>query len=229
MFTVKVNHEPVGNISRYGTGFEMYSMTDDAMEEVLALHPSDLLTIEAEGGQNYGWVDYAALERVTGKDDTDDTYRVVSSDLAGTLSTPSITYRAADHYGKKTEDSFFADLQPGESISFRAGDHPDFREGTYRIAVTSNGNRTRLLVRQNGAVLGSIVRVNGNGFDRTDMTRNVLGRNIRVQADDVITLEAPGSSHEEGPWGWVGAIELIQPPSATGTVKDEYRYVEKCV
>lgn len=53
------------------------------------------------------------------------------------------------------------------------------------------------------------------------MTRNVLGRNIRVQADDVITLEAPGSSHEGRPWGWVGAIELIQPPSATGTVKDE--------
>lgn len=265
MFVVKVNHEQVGAINRYGTDFSMQSMTDDSLERALTLEPSDLLTIEGEGGQNYGWVDFVALERVTEKDGgesgsaTGGTSRTGAAGGTGGISATGatggtggtdgtgvtsgtnatsatvaghrdvsqaapLTYRARDYYEKKTEDGMYADLQPGEAIQFRAGDHPDFKEGVYRIAVTSNGNRTRLLVRQNGAALGSVVRVYGNGFDPTDMTRNVLGRNILVKADDVITLEAPGNNPDEGPWGWVDGIELVQPPSGTGTAKGEYRY-----
>lgn len=229
MFAVKVNHEQVGTINRYGTDFGMQSMTDDPLEAALALEPSDLLTIEGEGGENYGWVDYVALERVTEKDggETPAVIRRTGAGRGEASQAGPLTYRAKDYYEKKTGDGMYADLQPGEAIRFRAGDHPEFKEGVYRIAVTSNGNRTRLLVRKNGEALGSVVRVYGNGFDPTDMTRNMLGRNVLVKADDVITLEAPGNNPDEGPWGWVDRIEFVQPPSGTGTAKGEYRYEDE--
>lgn len=225
LFHVKVNHEQVGTISRFGTDFQMHAMTDDAMAETLALNPSDLLTIEAEGGENYGWVDYVALERLGDKRDIQE--KSVAADRKQnkmSVAAATVTYRAADYYERKAEHGMCADLQPGESISFRVGDQPEFREGEYRIAVNSNGDRTRLLVKQNGNILGSIVRVKGNGFDRTDITRNLLNRNVLLKADDIITIEAPGSNPEEGPWGWVENIELVTPPASTGMAKVEYRY-----
>lgn len=214
MFRVKVNHQEVGTINRLGTDFTMPAMTEDAMAGTLALKPSDILTIEAEGGSNYGWVDYVILEPAEGAEPA-----VKPEPADNTLS-----YQAVDYYDKTADGGAYADLQPGETITIPVSDNPEFTGGTYRIAVTSNGNRTTLLVKKNGEALGSVVRAAGNGFDRTDLTRDVLNRNVTLEPGDVITIEAPGTNPDEGPWGWVAAVELEQPPKASGTAKAEYRY-----
>lgn len=214
MFRVKVNDQEAGTISRMGTDFTMAAMTEDFMAGTLDLNPSDVLTIEAEGGANYGWVDYVILERAGGEE----TMR--RQEPAG----KGLSYRAADYYEKTADGGAFADLQPGEAIHIPVSGNSEFVSGTYRISVTSNGNRTVLLLKKNGVVLGSIVRAAGSGFDRADLTKDVLNRNVILEPGDVITIEAPGTDPAQGPWGWVSQVELEQPPKASGTAKAEYRY-----
>lgn len=219
LFLVKVNDQQVGTISRQGTNFTMAEMTDDAMVGSVALNRSDVLTIEGEGGGNYGWVDYVML-KPEGADQ--EMKEIVVTPPPSQKKSP-LHYPAAGYYEKKTEEGAYADLQPGDSITIRVGDQSGFMEGWYRIAVSSNGNRTRLLVKKNEEVLGSIVRVAGTGFDSSDFTRDVLDRSIYLQPEDRITIEAAGSA-QDGPWGWVKELELILPPEATGEAKTEFRY-----
>ncbi len=209
-FIIKVNHQEVGNVLRAETSFDMSQMNDAVLAAVLTLSPSDILTVEGEGGNYYGWVDYIALAPApsAGED---------------TVSGKKITYKGTDLYEKAANGYAAADLQPGDSLTFRAGDHPDFVEGDYRIAVTSNGNRTRLGVKVNGEMMGSIVRVTGSGFEKSDFTCNVMNRTLHLRADDMISIEAPGTA-EEGPWGWIETIQLLPAPQATGQQKAEYRY-----
>lgn len=207
---VKVNNQIVGNILRAETSFDMVSMTEDTMVGTLTLSPSDLLTIEGETGGNYGWVDYVELTCVSASSGSHSTGKTV-------------TYKGADHYERKAEGYEAADLQPGDVLSFRAGDHESFVEGAYQIAVTSNGNRTRLWVKVNGQMVGSIVRAAGSGFEKTDFTTDVMHHTLNLRADDVISLEAPGNE-EEGPYGWIEKIQLIPAPAPTGEQKAEYRY-----
>ena len=58
---IKVNHREVGNLIRSETSFGMAYMTEDIMAGTLKLSPSDILTVEGEGGERYGWVDYVDL------------------------------------------------------------------------------------------------------------------------------------------------------------------------
>ncbi len=184
-------------------------MTEDTMVETLLLAPSDILTVEGESGESYGWVDYVEL-----------TYLSPASKEA---SGKTVTYRGTDIYEKKSENYPAADLQPGDSLSFAVDSNPDFEEGAYQIAVTSNGNRTRMWVKHNGETAGSIVRVNGSGFEKTDFTCNVMNHTLMLKKGDRISIEAPGNQ-EEGPWGWVEKVELIPAPQKTGQAKTEYRY-----
>lgn len=208
-FIIKVNHREVGNLLRAETNFGMAYMTDDTMAETLRLSASDILTIEGESGNHYGWVDYVDLTWVA----------PAASGEAGN----KVVYQGTDLYEKKAENYNAADLQPGDSLSFRAGDHGDFAEGFYQIAVVSNGNRTRLWVKVNGEMAGSIVRVTGSGFEKSDFTNNIMNHTLYLRPDDIITLEAPGNA-EEGPWGWVETVQLLPAPAASGQPKAEYRY-----
>lgn len=206
---IKVNHREVGNLIRSETSFGMAYMTEDIMAGTLKLSPSDILTVEGEGGERYGWVDYVDL-----------TY-MGSASAKGSKKT--WTYRGTDIYEKPAENYPAADLQPGDSLSFKAGSIEGFEEGPYQIAVTSNGNRTRLWVKVNGQMAGSIVRTRGSGFEKSDFTCNVMNHTLFVRKDDVITLEAPGNP-EEGPWGWIETVQLIPAPEGSGSIKTEYRY-----
>jgi hypothetical protein len=208
-FVIKVNYRQAGSVLRAETSFGMANMTEDTMVETLLLAPSDILTVEGESGESYGWVDYVEL-----------TYLSPASKEA---SGKTVTYRGTDIYEKKSENYPAADLQPGDSLSFAVDSNPDFEEGAYQIAVTSNGNRTRMWVKHNGETAGSIVRVNGNGFEKTDFTCNVMNHTLMLKKGDRISIEAPGNQ-EEGPWGWVEKVELIPAPQKTGQAKTEYRY-----
>ncbi len=207
---VKVNDIPVGNVLRPETSFDMTQMNDASLPETLYLSPSDILVIEGEDGGHYGWVDYVSLTRV---------------ETAAIAQTPgaAVTWQAVGLYAKPAEGYPAADLQPGDSLSLRVGDHAGFVPGAYRVAVSSNGNRTCLLVKLNGVPMGSIVRVTGSGFEKTDFTTNVMNHTLVLQPDDILTLEASGNA-EEGPWGWVETVSLLPAPQPTGTVKPEYRY-----
>ncbi len=208
-FIIKVNDQVVGNVLRAETDFGMAHMTDDTMAETLNLSASDILTVEGESGNHYGWVDYVDLTWVG----------PAASERTGNR----VVYQGADLYEKKAENYNAADLQPGDSLSFRAGEHKDFQEGFYQIGAVTNGNRTRLWVKVNGEMAGSIVRVTGSGFEKSDFTMNRMNHTLYIRPDDVITLEAPGNE-EEGPWGWVEAVQLIPAPVGTGQPKAEYRY-----
>lgn len=208
-FIIKVNDQIVGNVLRAETDFGMAHMTDDTMAETLNLSASDILTVEGESGNHYGWVDYVDLTWVG----------PAASERTGNR----VVYQGADLYEKKAENYNAADLQPGDSLSFRAGEHKDFQEGFYQIGAVTNGNRTRLWVKVNGEMAGSIVRVTGSGFEKSDFTMNRMNHTLYIRPDDVITLEAPGNE-EEGPWGWVEAVQLIPAPVGTGQPKAEYRY-----
>lgn len=208
-FIIKVNDQVVGNVLRAETDFGMAHMTDDTMAETLNLSASDILTVEGESGNHYGWVDYVDLTWVG----------PAASERTGNR----VVYQGADLYEKKAENYNAADLQPGDSLSFRAGEHKDFQEGFYQIGAVTNGNRTRLWVKINGEMAGSIVRVTGSGFEKSDFTMNRMNHTLYIRPDDVITLEAPGNE-EEGPWGWVEAVQLIPAPVGTGQPKAEYRY-----
>ncbi len=207
---VKVNNQIAGNVLRKETSFDMASMTEDTMTDTLSLLPSDLLTIEGETGNYYGWVDYVKLTRVSEASVRQEEGKAVS-------------YNGAKLYEKQVESCQAADLQPGDTLSFRVGDNSSFAEGAYQIAVTSNGNRTRLWVKVNGQMAGSIVRASGSGFDRYDFTTDVMHHTLNLLADDVISLEAPGNA-EDGPWGWIETIQLIPAPKPSGEQKEEYRY-----
>ncbi len=208
-FIIKVNDQIVGNVLRAETDFGMAHMTDDTMAETLNLSASDILTVEGESGNHYGWVDYVDLTWVA----------PAASERTGNR----VVYHGADLYEKKAENYNAADLQPRDSLSFRAGEHKDFQEGFYQIGAVTNGNRTRLWVKVNGQMAGSIVRVTGSGFEKSDFTTNRMNHTLYIRSDDIITLEAPGNE-EEGPWGWVETVQLIPAPVGTGQPKAEYRY-----
>lgn len=209
-FIVKVNHRQVGNALRAETSFDISQMNDAVMTTALTLSPSDILTIEGESGNYYGWVDYVALTPTA------------AAGVAAS-SGKTITYKGTELYEKQAEGYAAADLQPGDSITFRAGDQADFTEGNWQLAVTSNGNRTRFWVKVNGEMAGSIVRAAGSGFEKSDFTCNVMNHTLYLRPDDRISIEAPGND-EDGPWGWVETVQLLPEPQAAGQQKAEYRY-----
>lgn len=99
----------------------------------------------------------------------------------------------------------------------------EFREGTYYLAVISNGNRTAMVVKKNGERIGSITR-NESNFSMDAMTMDVLQRPISLSPEDVISIFAPGD--ESGPYGWVDQIilmpsEISRPQEQK---KEDFRY-----
>ncbi|MCC8059476.1 MAG: hypothetical protein LIO81_01320 [Clostridiales bacterium] len=205
LFNIKVNGVKVASVSRKESNYGMDQMSDDG-GAILDLKAGDILIVEGQTGGKYGWVDYVSLTPVTRSEPSESGKRY--------------SWEAENYYQKQT-DTPTADLQPGETIDIPLGDNEEFVDGTYYIQASSNGNRTMLSVKVNGALVGSITR-NETNFTMDGMTLDVLQRPVALTRQDVISLCAPGT--EEGPWGWVDQLVLVPADEANPTPKEEYRY-----
>ena len=209
VFTIRVNGMDVGSISRGITDYGMDEMTTDGSGGEIFLKAGDILAIEGEAGAKYGWVDYIALEPVSG--------------AQAAWSQARYTYEAEDFYTKQ-KDNPAADLQPGEEILIPLNSNPEFKEGTYYILALSCGDRTAIDVKVNGNLLGSITR-NKTNFAMSAMTLDALQRPVKLSPADTIALCSPGEKgSDSGPWGWVDQLVLMEAPASTPEDLEEYRY-----
>lgn len=209
VFTIRVNGMDVGSISRGITDYGMDEMTTDGSGGEIFLKAGDILAIEGEAGAKYGWVDYIALEPVSG--------------AQAAWSQARYTYEAEDFYTKQ-KDNPAADLQPGEEIMIPLNSNPEFKEGTYYILALSCGDRTAIDVKVNGNLLGSITR-NKTNFAMSAMTLDALQRPVKLSPADTIALCSPGEKgSDSGPWGWVDQLVLMEAPAPTPEDLEEYRY-----
>ena len=209
VFTIRVNGMDVGSISRGITDYGMDEMTTDGSGGEIFLKAGDILAIEGEAGAKYGWVDYIALEPVSG--------------AQAAWSQARYTYEAEDFYTKQ-KDNPAADLQPGEEILIPLNSNPEFKEGTYYILALSCGDRTAIDVKVNGNLLGSITR-NKTNFAMSAMTLDALQRPVKLSPADTIALCSPGEKgSDSGPWGWVDQLVLMEAPAPTPEDLEEYRY-----
>ncbi|MBT9775254.1 hypothetical protein GPL15_01865 [Clostridium sp. MCC353] len=197
MLRIKVNGEEAGTISRFGTDFNMYSMTDDFMVSPLDLKPSDLLTIEGESGPNYGWVDYVALEYLDTK-----TGKPAPAAENGKAVKEEYRYEGEQYY-KPSLYSPAADLQAGDSIHIPLSDDPDFTAGIYRLSVLSNGTRERFDVLVNGIPVGAIYKKAADYSD-IDYSQDYMEGALSLSPGDVLTL----TGQEGDYYGWVNYILL---------------------
>lgn len=65
-FAVQLNHQPIGTIRRKATGYGEGELSIDAMEQVIYLKPSDVLTFTGQEGDYHGWVSNIILEPAGG-------------------------------------------------------------------------------------------------------------------------------------------------------------------
>lgn len=217
IFRVKVNGWRVGSITRKETSYGMNAMTEDHLGVTVALKPGDVLAIEGQSGGKYGWVDYVSLSPVASQ-----IAQTVQTASESSDSRKNYTWEGEDFYTRQ-EDNPAADLQPKEEIVIPLNTNAEFREGTYYLAVISNGNRTAMVVKKNGERIGSITR-NESNFSMDAMTMDVLQRPISLSPEDVISIFAPGD--ESGPYGWVDQIilmpsEISRPQEQK---KEDFRY-----
>lgn len=112
-------------------------------------------------------------------------------------------YQAEDYYSGTITEGVAADLQPGETLSFRLGKDAQFKAGTYLLTVYSCGNRESFDVLVNGTKVGTISRT-GTGFGQDQMTYDKLQTEIKLKPEDTLSLVAPSGSY----WGWVDFIVL---------------------
>ncbi len=208
-FQVKVNGTKVGSISRKESSYGMDQMSDDAMGTLLELRTGDILILEGQTGGKYGWVDTVSLTPVSRSDEKE--------------GLKQYSWEAEDFY-EKQKDNPAADLQPGEQIDIPLGSNESFSAGSYYILALSNGNRTMMRVEQNGTLIGSITR-NETSFSMGGMTLDALQKPVTLTPQDTISICAPGEpGAEEGPWGWVDQLVLIEAETSAPAKKAEYRY-----
>lgn len=186
-FEILVNGESVGTISRAGSDFGMNHMSTDALDVVLELSESDVITVVAPA-EGYGWVDYVQLTKHLPAEatETGDGYYV---------------YQTEYFYDGTINEGVAADMQPGETISLRLNANADFVEGEYRLGIYSCGNRESFEVLVNGEGVGSVTRET-TGYGQDQMTYGKLETALNLKPEDVITICAP----EGGYYGWVDFI-----------------------
>lgn len=120
----------------------------------------------------------------------------------GTENSDYFIYQGENYYTPQ-KDNPAADLQPGEQIDITLSDNAAFSEGTYKLTVVSCGNREDVIIKVNGAEVGTISR-KGTGFGMDQMTNDVLDAQLELSPSD--TLSIVGVTGEI--WGWVDYIQL---------------------
>ena len=185
-FEILVNGESMGTISRIGSDFGMNHMSTDALDAVLELSESDVITVVAPA-EGYGWVDYVQLTKYLPAEatETGDGYYV---------------YQTEYFYDGTINEEVAADMQPGETISLRLNANADFAAGEYWLTVYSCGDRESFDVLVNGERAGTISRT-ATGYGQDQMTYDKLETVLELKPDDVVSIAAP----EEG-YGWVDFI-----------------------
>ncbi len=200
IFTIKVNGEVVGTVSRAGTGFGMDQMTSDKLMTALELKAGDTLTIEDSGGESYGWVDFIVL-------DMGDTTK--ASGEPTEQGDGWYLYQAEFFYNKLAETTA-ADLQPGTAIEIPLDACEGFSSGWYIVTVAACGPRETIYLRLNGKTIGSISRLE-TGYGMDEMTESRYKVKLELSGGDVLTLAAP----DDGTYGWVDYVRLdaVEPPA----------------
>lgn len=190
-FTVLVNGETVGEITRTGTNFGMDQMTLDVLAVPLTLEPEDTVSLVAQSGAYWGWVDFVSLQGEV-KPEGDP---VTASDGA-------LQYQAEFFYSRLNGRKY-ADFQPGTVMDIPLNTYEGFEEGWYNLTIRSCGTRECIYVRVNGKVIGSVSRLAG-GYGEEEMSEDRFSTKIALKPEDVLTLSAPS----DGTYGWVDWVRL---------------------
>ena len=196
---INKNGERVGSIARNETNFDMGSMTMDVLQRPISLQPEDVISIYAPGDESgpYGWVDQMILmpaETSRPQEQNKEEYRY-----------PAWAYGTANRFLAS------ADLQPEEKLEIPLADDPSFMEGSYQVAVISNGTRERFDVLLNGQPVGSISR-EPSDYGDNGMSLDKLERVLYLKPSDVVTIVG-----QEGDfYGWVSALVLTPTEQEEG-------------
>ena len=202
-FTVKLNGEAIDVVSRTGTEFGMDQMTDDKLMVPLELKPEDTLTITAQSGSYWGWVDFIVL-------DVGDTTKEGQPVGEATEVGDGYYLYQAEFFYNKVSEGVAADLQPGTVINMPLNACEGFQAGWYTITVASCGTRETIYLRVNDKSIGSIARLE-SGYGMDEMSEDRYKVKVELGPDDVLTLSAPN----DGTYGWVDYVRLdaVEPPA----------------
>ncbi len=197
-FQVLVNGKAVGEITRGGTNFGMDQMTLDVLALPLTLTPEDTVSLVAQSGSYWGWVDFVSLQG-----------EVKPEGDPVTVTDGALQFEAEFFYSRLNGRKY-ADLQPGTVIDLPLNTYEGFEEGWYNLTVRSCGTRECLYVRVNGKVLGSVSRL-ASGYGEEALSEDRFPTKIQLKPGDVLTLSAPADET----YGWVDWVRLekVQAPA----------------
>lgn len=210
LFTVEVNGAVVGTLGRTGTDFGQIYMTDDVLTTPLELSDGDVLTITAQSGEYWGWVDYILLSATT-----ENSGSVELEGEAVEIGDGCYIFQAEYFTKLLAGDNTAANLLAGDVLEIPMSACEGFVDGWYTITIVSCGSRETIYLRLNGDSIGSVTRL-ATDLTVEGMTEKKFGQKKQLTAQDVLTLSAPA----DGSQGWIDYVILtaVDAPGGSTTV-----------
>jgi len=153
------------------------------------------------------------------------TFRLTDHEIWILAAPIKLQYEAENYYAQTTDGGRSADLQPEGSITVSLSDNGYFTAGNYKLTVSANGNRTRLMIKVNGIPVGMLEKP-GSDFTSDALAEYPFGKVLSLQPEDQVTIYAPGAAGQ-GPYGWVDYLRLEpteETPQADPEAKDSITY-----
>jgi len=153
------------------------------------------------------------------------TFRLTDHEIWVIAAPVKLQYEAENYCADGEKKGSYADLQPESSIDVPLSDNGYFAAGNYKLMISANGNRTRLMVKVNGNPVGMVAKP-GSDFTAEALSEYPFNKVLSLKAGDTVTVYAPGTKNL-GPYGWVDYIRLeptAETPQADPEALDSITY-----